>query len=379
MNLTTSQLRNRIFAISWEEVANVKGGIYPSRGRWRVHFKGEWFFRDEHSKPLFSERQAFGFLEYLNALEKDKIYDPSRFKSKSPYRFDEAFQLYFKTVKTDSKWHRKKNQYFVNYFQPHFKNMDIREIRELHIHGLVNSMQEQGRGGKTIKNALTVLHAFLEFNRSSMPMFPKFPEFRWQRPRIQWYTEKEVNHVFEFINPMDMSIFKFLCTYAVRPCEACGLKKDKVNFETGEITIDSVFVDGQMKGRTKTSKVHALPILSEMEEHLKSKSDSIFVFNIAPGSYENKCSPYKNTGRSHYTVKMLEDRWNKAVSAAHEKYGIKKLSLYKLRHSWASQRRTQGYSLDQIGIILGHSDSRVTEQSYADIGMGRLVSIVRGK
>lgn len=212
-----------------------------------------------------------------------------------------------------------------------------------------------------------------------MPSFPKFPEFRWQRPRIQWYTEKEINYVLEFINPSDMPIFKFLCTYAVRPCEACGLKKDKINWETGEITIDSVFVDGQVKGRTKTSKVHALPILPEMAEYLKSSSGSIFVFNISPGSYESRFSPYQNSGRSHYTVKMLENRWNKAVGEAHQKYGIKKLSLYKLRHSWASQRRTQGFSLDQIGAVLGHSDPRVTEQNYADIGMGRLVSIVRGK
>jgi integrase len=369
------------FYFRGRELVTMRGRIYPDKnGRFRVLFKGDWFYKDEHNNPFYHEKSAENFLAHLNEL--DRIpggYDPSFFKKKSPYRFNEAFELYHETVRNDSKWHRKKYQYFVNYFKPHFKDMDIREIRELHIHGLINSMRRQGRGGKTIKNALTVLHAFLEFNRASMPSFPKFPEFRWQRPRIQWYTEKEIDHIFEFINPFDMPIFKFLCTYAVRPCEACGLKRDKVNWQTGEITIDSVFVDGQMKGRTKTSKVHALPILPEMTEYLRSSNDSFFVFSVSPGTYESRFSPYQNAGRSHYTVKMLEDRWNNAVEEAHRKYGVKKLSLYKMRHSWASQRRTQGYSLDQIGAVLGHSDPRVTQQNYADIGMGRLISIVRGK
>jgi hypothetical protein len=78
-------------------------------------------------------------------------------------------------------------------------------------------------------------------------------------------------------------------------------------------------------------------------------------------------------------VVTLEHRWNKAVESAHQKYGIKKLSLYKIRHSWASQRRTQGYSLDQVGAVLGHSDLRTTKEHYADVGMGQLISIVRGK
>ena len=121
------------------------------------------------------------------------------------------------------------------------------------------------------------------------------------------------------------------------------------------------------------------PILAEMEQYLRSSGDSVFVFSIPPGSNQNRFSPYKNTGRTHYTVKMLEHRWNKAVESAHQKYGIRKLSLYKIRHSWASQRRTQGYSLDQVGAVLGHSDLRTTKEHYADVGMGQLISIVRGK
>jgi len=48
---------------------------------------------------------------------------------------------------------------------------------------------------------------------------------------------------------------------------ACGLKRDKLNWNTREITTDSVFADGRIRGIMKTNRAHGLPILPEMEEY----------------------------------------------------------------------------------------------------------------
>lgn len=304
---------DKIFYISGEELGAMRGGVYPHRDTYKVYFKGDWFYNDEHGKPLFHERQAYNFLEHLNELWKQKAYDPTLFKKKSPFRFDDAFELYHKVRVNDSEWHKAKRGYFKNYLQP--------------------------------------------------SVFPSFPNFTYQEPSIRWLTVQETDHIFEFILSEDRAVFEFLRYYAVRPSEACGLLKNKVVCETGEIVIDSVFVDGKQKARTKRKKVHKLPITPEMAPYLKGQQDSIYVFS---------------TRGSHYTTKMLEARWDKAVALAHEKYGVRVLSLYKIRHSWATQKRREGRSLDQIRAVLGHSDIRTTEK-YTDTGAGELVSILRGR
>jgi len=201
----------------------MKGGVYSHRDKWRVMFKGDWFFRNEHGELLYSYRQAVNFLEHLNKLGEN--YDPSLFKNKGPYHFDEAFQSYLNGKKTDSEWHQMKGQVWKKYFNPFFKNMDIREIKNIHIENFNQHLERQGRGSKTVKNILSILHGFLKYHfvRDNIPRIPMFPEVKYQRPRIKWLTEEEVNQVFEFVSSEDLPIFTFIKTYGCRGEEASGL------------------------------------------------------------------------------------------------------------------------------------------------------------
>jgi len=356
----------RIFTILPEEVEAMQGGVYKHRDKWRIRFKSDWFTRDEHGKLIYSERQGWNFLEHLNQLEKEKRYDPTLFKGKTPYRFDAAWELYYGSRINDSEWYRGKKSIYENYLKPHFQNCDIREIRQIHIQGLINFMRKGGQcGDKRIKDALGVLHAFLNYYKESLPLFPAFPEHSYHKPRIQWLTEKEVDQIFEFIDAVDLPIFSFLKNYAARPEEGCGLLRSKVNWQTMEIDIDTVLVNGKLRARTKQKRAHGLPIIPEMVPYLHPKGDSVFLFT------DRRSKPYN--------TRKLQTRWRRAVKLANQKYGTRIVSLYKLRHSWASQRRKQGFTLEQIGAVLGHSDPRITREHYADIGAGELVQIVTGK
>lgn len=354
----------KVLYMTPEEVKAMKGGVYPHRDKWRVKFKGDWFFRNEHREPLYSYRQAVNFLEHLNKL--GESYDPSIFKGKGPQHFDEAFQIYINGKKNDSEWHQIKGQVWKKYFKPFFKNIDIREIKNLHIENFKEHLEKQGRGGKTVKNILAILHGFLKYNfvRDNIQRMPMFPEVKYQKPRIKWLTEEEVNQVFESLDAQDLPIFTFIKTYGCRGEEASGLLRNRVQWETKSILIDSVYVNGKLKPRTKTSKARELPIVPEIVEYLRPKGESIFLFHV--------------NGRP-YSEKMLQRRWHIASLKAYEKYGTRIYPVSKLRHSWATQRRKQGFTLEQIGEVLGHSDIRVTRQHYADIDTGELIQIVRGK
>jgi integrase len=203
-------------------------------------------------------------------------------------------------------------------------------------------------------------------------VFPEFPPIRYQKPRIRWFTEKEIDQVFEFIDEKDRGYFLFLRYYGVRPEEASGLLRNAINWETREIIISAVYVDGRMKQRTKNSDERPLPIIPEIEKYLTNPplppfskvGDSIFVFNV--------------DGQA-YTRHIRENRWNRAMRQANEKYGTRMMTLRDLRHSAATRWRRAGARIEDIQKLLGHSDSRVTTEFYADVATHDLIPIVRGK
>lgn len=211
---------------------------------------------------------------------------------------------------------------------------------------------------------MMTLHGFLNHFRSSINSFPIFPKFSYQQPKIRWFTEKEIDEVFEFIEDEDRGYFWAIRAYGLRPEEASGLLKSAVNMETKEITISTVFVDGQMKARTKNKRERALPIelCPEAIPDLIRPSDSLFVFSVA--------------GRP-YTRHLRQGRWRKAMKQANEKYGTRMMTLRDLRHSAATRWRRNKVPLDIIRLLLGHSTQEITDRYYAEPDLHQVVDMVR--
>jgi len=345
----------------------MKGGVYKHRAGYRVYFRGQWFHKDEHGRPFRAEFYAWAFLEHLNALyDPDPAknrYDPSRFKDKTPYKFDEAFELYLDRRQTDSGWHRAKEWTWKKYFQPFFANQDFRTIDQVQLEGFQKWLKEKNLQGKSIKNVMGILHGFLTHFKSTLNFFPTFPAINYQQKRIKWFTEKELDEVFEFINEQDRGYFLFIRYYGVRPEEASGLLRNAVNWETRQIIISSVYVDGKVKARTKTNRERVLPIIPEIEPYLNSSGLSTFVFHID----------------SHpYSRHIRERRWNKAMRQAIKKYATRPMTLRDLRTSAGSRWRKAGMPIEDISQLLGHSKIEMTKERYADQAQDNLVPIMRG-
>ena len=380
---------DKVFVISGEEVAKMRGGVYRHRNSFKVYFKGDWFYHDEYGRPFKAEFYAYTFLDLLNSLyDPDPAknrYDPSRFKSHTPYKFDEAFALYLDRKVTDSGWHRAKEWTWKKYFMPYFTNQDFRTIDQVQLEAFLQFLQGKGLKGKTIRNIFMALHGFLNHFKQSISLFPQFPDLSYQRPRIRWFTEKEIDQVFEFIQMEDRGYFLFIRYYGVRPEEASGLLRNAMNWETGEILISSVFVNGKIRSRTKTKMERILPIelAPEVIPYLKrdpagksqrstgrgngvspAQPDSLFVFHVAGHPY---------------TRHIRERRWNAAMKQAQEKYGTRAMTLRDLRHSFATHLRQHKVPLDIIRRLLGHSTQEITDQFYADLSPHDIVEIVRGK
>jgi site-specific recombinase XerD len=50
-----------------------------------------------------------------------------------------------------------------------------------------------------------------------------------------------------------------------------------------------------------------------------------------------------------------------------------------LRHSWASQRLNQGFPLEEISAVFGHSSFEMTRKVYAQYRPDRLQGVIKGK
>ena len=208
-----------------------------------------------------------------------------------------------------------------------------------------------------------ILHGFLTHFKSTLNFFPTFPAINYQQKRIKWFTEKELDEVFEFINEQDRGYFLFIRYYGVRPEEASGLLRNAVNWETRQIIISSVYVDGKVKARTKTNRERVLPIIPEIEPYLNSSGLSTFVFHID----------------SHpYSRHIRERRWNKAMRQAIKKYATRPMTLRDLRSSAGSRWRKAGMPIEDISQLLGHSKIEMTKERYADQAQDNLVPIMRG-
>jgi len=369
-------IRSNILSfISMEGVDEMKGGVYRHRKSFRVYFRGDWFTKDEHGRPFKAEFYAHSFLNLLNALydpnPAKNRYDPKKFKDRTPYRFDEAFVLYLDRKETDSSWQKLKKYMWQNYFMPFFANQDFRTIDQIQLEGFQKWLEEKKLKGKTIKNIFTALHGFLNHYRSSIGCFPTFPSCSYQRPKIKWFTEKEIDQVFEFLKEEDKGYFWAIRGYALRPEEASGLLRSAVNFETMEITISTVFADGRMKPRTKTNSERAIPleICPDALEYLKC-GDAI------THQAENSILVFSSHGRP-YSPHIREPRWRDAMKQAQTKYGTRNMTLRDLRHSAATHWRLRKVPLDIIRRLLGHTSQEMTDRFYADVDLHQVVEMVR--
>lgn len=372
----------------------MRGRVYKNGKGFKIYFRGEWFLRDEFGRPLRYELQAYAFCEHLNALyDPDPAknrYDPSRFK-KGVYRFDEAFALYLDRKQTDSGWHKAKEWTRKKYFMPFFCNQDFRTIDDVQLQNLARSLEEKGLKGKTIKNILMTLHAFLNYFKRAINIFPQFPSISYQQPRPRKFTDKEIDQVFEFIREQDRGYFLFIRYYGVRPEEASGLLRSAINWETKEITISTVYVDGKVKPKTKTMRERGLPIIPEIEQYLTDrKKTSGGLRDASPldsmperimpdqgGDCPSSIFVFQVNGKP-FSRHIRERRWNAAMKKAVQKYSTRPMTLRDLRSSATSRWLKRGMLIQDAAQLLGNSPE-IIRKHYSDQTENKVVEIVRGK
>ena len=134
-------------------------------------------------------------------------------------------------------------------------------------------------------------------------------------------------------------IFAFLAV-GRRLNEVLTLRWENVNMEEGTYTI--------VKERAKTGKESVYPLLPDLvaalEAQIPRKEGWVFRSVVKPSQ--------------HVDASALRRHWRRILDAA----GIEYLRIHDLRHLIGNTLVSQGFSLEQIGALLGHRDPRTTRR-----------------
>ena len=322
-------------------------------------------YTDSQGQPLDTYERARSLQAHVNAEIKDHTFNPSK------YLKTELSQFYFSNVSKiwlDEKLGEVKRglkaysyvrmlaAYRDQFFDPFFKNKDIRDIRRVHLDDFKTSLPDT-LSPKTIKNiiaALKNLFAVAE-RKEIIRRVPSFPEI--QVPEYtgwKWIDSETQGRIIEAVPERDRGIFVFLFLHGCRPGEARALKVKDIDFHAGLIRIRRTFSLNELRETTKQKRQNIIPLHAEfvayLKELLKSSLPEAFVF----------MNP--RTGRP-YTEASLGRVWHEALTQA----GLEKanLRLYDAsRHSFASQLVNSNVPLNIVSKLLGHSNIKMT-QRYA--------------
>jgi integrase len=169
-------------------------------------------------------------------------------------------------------------------------------------------------------------------------------------------------HVVSYTHAQYYPFVKFMAITGVRNAEAIGLKVEKVNFETGFITIDEVFARTR-KGthaaarvwkETKTANSREIPITVELRELLiplvENKDPKDFVFKT-------------------YFGKPINDKnfQNRVFFPVLSKLKIEKRDLYAIRHTFGTRGIEKGMNPIDVAYFMGHSDIETTIKNYTHL------------
>jgi integrase len=331
------------------------------------YWQGERFevYRYKDGTPLVHAKMCERLLEHINAQIDSHEFDPSDWRKDKPFMFERAVETWIKLKMVSRETLDSRERIAKKYLIPFFGGRDIRDIRRIHIDEFLTSLKAQGCSDKYCYNILAELKACIRFHADSIPRLPTFPTVEFQEKPIRWLTQDQQDKVFEFIPDQDKPIFIFQRYTGCRPNEARGLLRENVHRDKGIIVIATVLDShGVLREKTKTKRIRVLPIIPEIEECLKPREVSKFVFT-------KKGLPYIK--RTHEKI------WHSANLKAHKVYGVPIVSMYPgTKHSFGMQRLNQGFSKDLLQTVFGHTDKKTTER-YAKYLTETLSEVMSGK
>lgn len=270
-----------------------------------------------------------------------------------------------------------------NHILPAIGHMSLDRVQPMHIINLLNDMKRKDDSEKPLSERTkqdTYLTLRNIFERAIDWKFIKEnPVKNVKKPRltedteVSVYDEEEVEAMFVAVEhePFHWRMFLTLIIAAgLRRSECLGLEWDKVDLENGTVDVKKVITKGKngpviKSPKSKKSKrIISLPssVVEEMKTyHLHWKKEKMRMRDLW---IENERKwVFCNEDGTHFYPDTPTTWWRRFT----KRVGVRYIKLHDLRHTSATLLINQGVHAKIIAERLGHSDIRVTMNTYGHV------------
>lgn len=191
-----------------------------------------------------------------------------------------------------------------------------------------------------------------------------------------FYSEEEMLTLFDAVSgdPLELCV-KIAAYYGLRRSEVLGLRWSAIDMEHKTISISHKVIEAEVDGKfvpmgedvlkTKSS-FRTLPLIPAVGIILLEEKEKQEMYRrLFKKSY---CRDYLDYICVDQCGKLLRPNYvTEHFSWLIEKYGLRKVRFHDLRHTCASLLLSNGISMKQIQIWLGHSTFSTTADIYAHL------------
>ena len=265
---------------------------------------------------------------------------------------------------------------------PYFKPLDLKlqEVTPQHIEDFYQTILDDNCTTNTVIHYHSILRKAMQV-AVKKDVILKNPVDKVQRPkknifRGSFYTEDEMMTLFDAVSddPLELCV-KIAAYYGLRRSEVLGLRWDAIDMERKTISISHKVIEAEVDGKfipvgedvlkTKSS-FRTLPLIPAVEKLLLEEKEKQEMFRrLFKKSY---CRDYLDYICVDQTGKLLRPNYvTEHFAWLIQKYDLKKIRFHDLRHTCASLLLSNGISMKQIQIWLGHSTFATTADIYAHL------------
>ena len=276
-------------------------------------------------------------------------------------------------------------QRHINHWKKYFEGTDIVKkpmvnIDVLQLESWANGLiKEYNLTRKEWQNLKTILNGIWNYAFrtgvirtnpwESVKITVRFKQVNKKTPKEEVFIGDELDKVISKCNEYyDITknevylaiIFNFYC--GLRVGEFIGLKFKDVNFEENYISVERevvqrVILDDKgnkkykwiIENHTKTYTHRFVPLISKAKDILSK------IISIRNGKYSKDDFLFQKNGTYLNKEQINQSLWRVCEAA-----GIEKKSSHKIRKTFASKLNANGVPIDEIRVLLGHTDTMTT-------------------
>ena len=238
---------------------------------------------------------------------------------------------------------RQNNNIFIKFLEASNINL-ISDIKVTTINAFVQAKEAEGKAPNTITNYLKPVKQLLDYAVSveyleTNPVGKHIKPGTEVRRKFVYINDDILDKVIDNANfTGDKIYWTFLRYTGLNPVDVSSLTPEAIKDDNGGQYIDTK--------RTKSNVDVRIPLHPKVEALLKEHGNDVF-------------GVYKETKKLR---DLSTERFKRAVYKASK--GKIETTLGSLRHTFATNLYNQGYSLDEIKLITGHTTTKILAKTY---------------